>query len=87
MLNTTRFENNEHVVFSSDISFRVDDTLFPNAMRMMAEKNTEFSADFDSSDISYKIMFFQKIHIITRIIAIEPNVKIIVMIRVFTHFS
>lgn len=74
MLNTTRFENSKHVVFSSDISFRVDDTLFPNAMQMMAEKKTEFS-DFNSSENSYK-----SIDIISQqyynLISIEPNVKI-----------
>ena len=47
-LNDTRLEKQEHVdISSSEISFRVDDTSFPKAMRIMAENWTKFS-DFKS---------------------------------------
>ena len=40
-------ENSEHVVLPSDkVSFGVDDILFPNAMRIMAENKAKLS-DFN----------------------------------------
>ena len=52
MLNNTRFGNNEHAALSSEEnSFGVDDTSFPNTMRIMAENKTEF---FDSSEALHR---------------------------------